>query len=162
VLDIRDMGTQQPLSERLEKLLARRGFTVAEVARRLKRPKPTVYTWFNGESEPRLGDVIRLAEILETTVATIAGEGETPGLLREDERGLLNLYNATELTEKEALRRIAGLKPDEQQVLDAYRALRRGGVTAAEAIARLSPAVGREPGFTPTPERGKQVPPGRK
>ena len=60
-------------SENLKTLRKRRGFTQEELAARLNVVRQTVSKWEKGLSVPDADMLMRLAEILETTVSTLLG-----------------------------------------------------------------------------------------
>ena len=60
-------------SENLKTLRKQRGFTQEELAARLNVVRQTVSKWEKGLSVPDADMLIRLAEILETTVSTLLG-----------------------------------------------------------------------------------------
>ena len=60
-------------SENLKTLRKQRGFTQEELAARLNVVRQTVSKWEKGLSVPDADMLMRLAEILETTVSTLLG-----------------------------------------------------------------------------------------
>ena len=60
-------------SENLKTLRKQRGFTQEELAARLNVVRQTVSKWESGLSVPDADMLMRLAEILETTVSTLLG-----------------------------------------------------------------------------------------
>ena len=60
-------------SENLKALRKQRGFTQEELAARLNVVRQTVSKWEKGLSVPDADMLMRLAEILETTVSTLLG-----------------------------------------------------------------------------------------
>lgn len=77
--------------ETLTRLREKRGVTAREVARKIKRPTSTVATWFNGESEPKVSDLVRLADYFGVTLDELAGRTVTRQSLSDGEVIVLNL-----------------------------------------------------------------------
>lgn len=66
------------LSENLKNLRKQKGLSQEELAERLHVVRQTVSKWEKGLSVPDAGLLIRLAEILETSVSTLLGDTVEP------------------------------------------------------------------------------------
>jgi len=102
-----DMGCMEPY-QRLELLREKRGFSMAEVARRMGEPRSTVSLWFDGSLEPKLSQLPRLAKVLGTTVAEMVGEARPRESLTADQSAIMDLVEALNLPRQVIIGRLIG------------------------------------------------------
>lgn len=63
--------------ETLRRKIVESGLSVREVAHGLGMSKNTVHCWLNGVTEPRLGEAVVLADILNCSLLELVGGTET-------------------------------------------------------------------------------------
>lgn len=101
---------------RLERLLATRpGLSAAQVARMIGRAQSTVYTWFEGKSEPRLSEAAQLADVFGVSLDELAGR-RTLDVPTAAEKELLALIREFGVDPIEARKAIWAMRPPGNQV----------------------------------------------
>lgn len=54
----------------------KRGMTQRELAKKIGATEVSVSRWINGESEPKIGNALKIAKVLETSVYALFEEEE--------------------------------------------------------------------------------------
>lgn len=98
--------------EKLRKLIEERGLTQTAVETAAHLSANRISKWAGGQGEPTARQALRLAQIFGVPVAYLIDDSlddlpEPPPPLSDDERAVLELFQALELGRKEALRRLA-------------------------------------------------------
>jgi len=123
-------------SIKLKNLMVAHRFSQQQLAEKLDISNSLVSNWTKGKGEPSMRELLTLARLLQVPLDYLADD------TIDDPR--------------KAGR--TGLDPEDLQVLDSWRLLRRGGMSGAEAVLRLAgPMTRREQGFTPTPGPGEST-----
>ena len=99
------------LQDKLTRLAAEFRFSQRDLAMRLPGVSTTtINRWLNGESEPRLRDALRLANLFGIGLEFLADDtmdDPSPALMTEDEAAIIDLYHALGLDRREAMKRLA-------------------------------------------------------
>jgi transcriptional regulator with XRE-family HTH domain len=106
------------VAQRIEKVLSKRHLSQAELEQLAGLAKGRVSKWASGQGEPTARQALRIARVLGVPVEWLADDtapGEPPEPapappppLSEDERYVLEVFRALEITRADAIRRLAG------------------------------------------------------
>ena len=95
-------------SDILSGLLSERGINTLQLANEIKVPKSLVYEWKNGQREPSVANMVRLADYFGVPLEYLAGREPAPD---DDEKELIVMLRAA--------REIS--KDDHDELVDSFK-----------------------------------------
>lgn len=118
--------------EKLATLMRERGLSGNQLSQELGvRSRTTINHWCSGKSKPNIEEIYKLSKYFDVSADFLVKPDQDhrrPDLLTEDERSILVLYHALEISRDEALRRLAGHRPKEPRIeAETYEEMRSIG-----------------------------------